>query len=100
MQDIVGALLGAGLVSSGFILKFIFDKAVPTQQNKDKMFTNMAFAGEILCGHVDTVPIEEDDPWNYLLEPCDKPALVTMGGLSMCEDHRDAYLLDMGERSK
>jgi len=100
VQVIVGALLGAGLISSGFIIKWVLDRARPTQQNKDKMFTNMAFAGEILCGHVDTVPTEEDDPWNYLLEPCDNPALVTMGGLSMCEAHRDEYLLGMGERSK
>jgi hypothetical protein len=93
VQDIVASLLGAGFVSIGVLLKYVLDK--PKQQNKDTTFTNMTFAGEILCGHVETVPTEDDDPWSYLLEPCDNPALVIMGGLTLCEDHRDSYLLEM-----
>jgi hypothetical protein len=94
VQDVVATLLGASLVSAGFFLRYLIEKPKSIQQNKTQ-FTSMAFAGELLCGHVETVPTDEDDPWNYLLEPCELPAIVTMGGQSMCEDHRDVYLQDM-----
>lgn len=60
---------------------------------------NMAFAGELLCGHIETVAAEPDDPWSYQLEPCDQPAFVIIGGKTLCEDHRDVYISDMGQHT-
>ena len=98
MQYIVATLLGAGLVSGGFLLRYVMDRtAFPKQQNKEPSFTHMSIPEDLLCGHVETVAAEEDDPWSYLLEPCENRALVLMGGQSLCEDHRDSYLLEMSK---
>lgn len=98
MQDIVATLLGAGLVSGGFLLRYFMDRTVLSkQQNKESLFTHMSVPEDLLCGYVETVAAEEDDPWSYLLEPCDNKALVIMGGQSYCEDCRDRYLLEMSQ---
>lgn len=100
MQDFVAALLGAGLVSTGLILRYVMDRlSQPKQPNKDTQFTNMTFAGELFCGYVETIASGPDDPWGYMLEPCENPAFVIMGGKGLCEHHRDEYLLDMSKHT-
>lgn len=100
MQDVVAAMLGAGLISGGFFLRYFVDRLTqPKQHNKEEtQFVHTTFPEFLLCGHIETVAADEDDPWGYLLEPCDKDALVIMGGLTLCEDHRDSYLLEMSPK--
>lgn len=98
MQDVVASLLGAGLVYGGFFLRYFMDRtASAKQQNKEPTFTHMAISEGLLCGYVETVLTEPDDPWGFLLEPCENNALVIMGGNALCEDHRDSYLLEMSQ---
>lgn len=103
MQDVVATLIGAGLFSAGIFLKHILDKVKPSpQQNKEEQatsqFIHTSFPEFLLCGHIETVAADEDDPWGFLLEPCEQSALVIMGGLTLCEDHRDSYLLEMSPK--
>lgn len=97
MQDVVAAMLGAGFVTVGYFFRYFTDKLSQSiQHNKEKPpFTTMSFAAELLCGHIETVAADPDDPWGYQLEPCEESALVIMGGLTLCERHRDDYLLEM-----
>lgn len=101
MQDVVAAMLGAGFVTVGFFFRYLTDKlSQPIQHNKEEQtqFSHMAFKEELLCGHIETVAADPEDPWGYQLEPCEEPALVIMGGLTLCERHRDDYVLEMSPK--
>lgn len=50
---------------------------------------------ELYCGYIETIHSNEEDPWDYTLEPCSEIASVIIGGNSRCEDHLAIYLQEM-----
>lgn len=100
MQDVIAVLIGAGLFSGGIFLKHVMDKVKtsPQQNKEEQQFIHTSFPEFLLCGHIETVAADEEDPWGYQLEPCEESALVIMGGLTLCERHRDDYVLEMSPK--
>lgn len=93
MKQLLGVIIGAGLIYIGYSLRNPKEKK-PRFEIKD----THDILDSIYCGDISTSPSDENDPWDYTLEPCKKKACTIRGGQALCDDHLDIYLAEMIQR--
>jgi len=85
MDTMIGLIAGAFLIVCGYCLKRSETTEIKTKEPDEPLF---------YCSHIDTEH-EEDDVWDYTLEPCPQKATVITHNGSLCEDHFALYIDSM-----
>lgn len=86
MDTVIGLAAGAILLVLGYSLKRSESHITKLKEFKKEL--------HLYCSHIYTEH-DEEDVWDYVLEPCPNQATVITSNGSMCEDHFALYIDSM-----